>query len=316
MLLQANPVAWRTLAQYQAALSSSVFPIDIELSGSAQDFRAGLAARRLGYLSLVKAVANHPFVCRRRSDGIGLDDGHLLLMLQEAGTNAYQHGGRTALCEPGSLVLLDARRAIVGQQFEPAEALVVRIPVRRLTGLLPRVEDYCATAVSARNGSAAILAGMVRECWDANRELTEHDRSVLPESMLRLVEAVFHPVAGAPDTEVADKASRFERLRAAVREHADDPDLSCDRLCELLSMSRTSVYGLTRMAGTSLERMIVDERLARTAACLRDPAWAGSSVTDIAFAKGFRDLSHFSRRFKERFGVSPTQFRAQGAPPL
>jgi AraC-like DNA-binding protein len=140
--------------------------------------------------------------------------------------------------------------------------------------------------------------------------LTDRDRQVLPESMLRLVEAVFYNSSPPVRDEQADKTRQFERLRQAIRDHARDPELSCERLCQVLSVSRSTLYGLTRMAGTSIERMIIDERLAQSASCLHDPAWQGYSITDIAFAQGFRDLSHFSRRFKERFGLSPMQYRA------
>ena len=38
------------------------------------------------------------------------------------------------------------------------------------------------------------------------------------------------------------------------------------------------------------------------------------NVTQIAFESGFEDLSHFSRVFKARFGVSPAQYRAENTP--
>ena len=38
------------------------------------------------------------------------------------------------------------------------------------------------------------------------------------------------------------------------------------------------------------------------------PLPANSRVTDVAFARGFSDLSHFSRVFKNEFGYSPRPF--------
>ena len=32
-------------------------------------------------------------------------------------------------------------------------------------------------------------------------------------------------------------------------------------------------------------------------------------ITDIAYACGFNDISYFNRRFRARFGCSPTQYR-------
>jgi AraC-like DNA-binding protein len=38
-------------------------------------------------------------------------------------------------------------------------------------------------------------------------------------------------------------------------------------------------------------------------------------VTKIAYRVGFKDPSHFTRRFKARFGVSPNEFRRSGGGP-
>jgi AraC-like DNA-binding protein len=33
------------------------------------------------------------------------------------------------------------------------------------------------------------------------------------------------------------------------------------------------------------------------------------SVSQVAYESGFEDLSHFSRAFKEKMGMNPTEFR-------
>jgi len=39
------------------------------------------------------------------------------------------------------------------------------------------------------------------------------------------------------------------------------------------------------------------------------PVLAHRHVSEIAFAWGFNDLSHFGRVFREHFGMSPRDFR-------
>lgn len=45
---------------------------------------------------------------------------------------------------------------------------------------------------------------------------------------------------------------------------------------------------------------------------LLDSSWAHASISTIALAHGFNDLSHFSRAFRDRFGMSPRGYRATG----
>ena len=39
---------------------------------------------------------------------------------------------------------------------------------------------------------------------------------------------------------------------------------------------------------------------------LRDPRYAATSISDIAFACGFGDLSYFNRAFRRRYGATPS----------
>jgi AraC-like DNA-binding protein len=46
-----------------------------------------------------------------------------------------------------------------------------------------------------------------------------------------------------------------------------------------------------------------------------DPRCAGCTVSAIAFAAGFSDLSYFNRCFRRRYGASPTELRGTRGQP-
>jgi AraC-like DNA-binding protein len=55
----------------------------------------------------------------------------------------------------------------------------------------------------------------------------------------------------------------------------------------------------------------MDRRLVGAAADLKDPALGSRGIGAIAFDWGFSDLSHFTRRFKQRFGCRPRDWRGR-----
>ena len=61
--------------------------------------------------------------------------------------------------------------------------------------------------------------------------------------------------------------------------------------------------------GTSLLRLIQTRRLDQCARSLADPMQRNRTVSEIAFAWGFSDLTHFGRAFKKRFGLPPREYR-------
>ncbi|MGO9397191.1 MAG: helix-turn-helix domain-containing protein [Xanthobacteraceae bacterium] len=66
----------------------------------------------------------------------------------------------------------------------------------------------------------------------------------------------------------------------------------------------------------SVSRYLWQRRLIRCTEALRDPSQAHRSITDVCFLYGFSSSSHFSRLFKDQFGVSPIQYRVTLACPL
>jgi AraC-like DNA-binding protein len=62
----------------------------------------------------------------------------------------------------------------------------------------------------------------------------------------------------------------------------------------------------SELTGQSPHQYLLKLRLRHAATMLRD----GASVTQSALDSGFENLSHFSRTFRRRFGVSPSSYRS------
>jgi AraC-like DNA-binding protein len=59
----------------------------------------------------------------------------------------------------------------------------------------------------------------------------------------------------------------------------------------------------------TVNRYIWDLRLEKCRADLANPLHRHRTITEIAFAWGFNNSTHFSRIFKERFGLSARAYR-------
>ena len=122
------------------------------------------------------------------------------------------------------------------------------------------------------------------------------------------------PVAAPPVPATAD-AGLLARLGAVLA--AESADARCDvpTLAARLGMSRAQLHRrLTQACGAAPAEVIIRFRLDRAARLLTEGA---GTVGEVADAVGFRNLSHFVRRFRERFGQTPAEYRrpARNAPP-
>lgn len=120
------------------------------------------------------------------------------------------------------------------------------------------------------------------------------------------------PVLAAGETPVSgdDPIERLKQnLPARLRE-----DLTAETLAEIAGVSLRTLQRIFRERfDTSPMSWLMEARLLEAARLIR----AGDDpVTKIAYKVGFKDPSHFTRRFKARFGVSPNEYRkgADGVP--
>ena len=90
-----------------------------------------------------------------------------------------------------------------------------------------------------------------------------------------------------------------------------EPDLMPASVARDIGVSTRTLERAFATHGETVMRRVFDERLRQTARQLRSPDCAHRSITDIAFACGFNDSSHFGRLFFRKMQVTPSQWRRQ-----
>ena len=91
---------------------------------------------------------------------------------------------------------------------------------------------------------------------------------------------------------------------AIIRETLFDPLMGRSRVAKELGISVRTLARAFAMHGTTFDRSLWNCRLeAAYEALLSNPG--SISITEIALRHGFSDSSHFTHRFKARFGATP-----------
>lgn len=103
----------------------------------------------------------------------------------------------------------------------------------------------------------------------------------------------------------------LERIKEYLGRHLRDPGLSVRDVALALDMSVSHVHRIFAHEGCTVSEWLWSRRLEGCAGELASPAHAHRMVGEIALAWGFNDLSHFSRVFRQRFGMTPKEWRNQ-----
>src|SRR5207253_1303813 len=101
------------------------------------------------------------------------------------------------------------------------------------------------------------------------------------------------------------------RLLEHIETNLRNPDLTPDAIARMGHVSTRYVHLLFKQQGESVRRYVQRRRLEECARVLRDRLRNSKSVTEIACEQGFNSTAQFCRAFRERYGVTPTEYREQ-----
>jgi len=95
----------------------------------------------------------------------------------------------------------------------------------------------------------------------------------------------------------------MKKLHVAFEENLGNDSFGIDQICNLMAMSRAQIYRKFKaLTNRSINDYLISYRLHIARQLLRE---SDLNVTQVAYQVGFKNLSHFSRRFHEEHGINP-----------
>ena len=175
-----------------------------------------------------------------------------------------------------------------------------------------RIDPLDAPLVMAPDGLAGVLAGSLAAAAAACDGLTDPEWEAVAAGLAEMLLALLRSAAASrheAGNATAAQAALLRRLQHAIERNLHDPDFAPARAADANGISERYLHRLFETTGESFASTLRDRRLLRCRQDLADPAEAHQTVSEVAFRCGFTDAAHFSRAFRERFGLSPRAFR-------
>lgn len=107
-------------------------------------------------------------------------------------------------------------------------------------------------------------------------------------------------------TRIDPTAHAMNAVLQFIEQHLAQP-IEIEQLCRVACMSRSKLYELfARVVGCGAMEYVQQRRLERA----REWIAAGRSITEVCYAVGYVNPSHFARRFHQQYGMSPKAYAA------
>lgn len=160
----------------------------------------------------------------------------------------------------------------------------------------------------------AVITGVVYTVFHV-RELHRQRRELLEKYMALLDKS--GTTSGMEDKEalpsgipVADRKF-LDRVKEYIEENIANSDANIDDMASFAATSRSSLNRKLRsLVGITAAQLLIDARMQRAAQLLGGDGGEKPSVSEVAYRCGYSDSRYFSRCFKQKYGVTPSEFSA------
>lgn len=277
--------------------------------GGADEEKSRMTSAMLGACRLTRLEADRHVVFGDHVTAAPDDPDAIKLIVQTEGSASLMQGGLHAPVSRNALVIYDPSRPYMLTNSTPVRQLLLQLPRHSLPATAMERLSQPFTAHADKDGMCRILLSLMDSTIHEVDHLDEARRVSVGQTMIELVRTMI----GADLQQAIPVANPLHTLLQRIRDfidlNLDRPDLTVTMIARRMGCSVRYVYRAFEVECLTPSDYIWDLRVQKAAEQLREAGGYAGEIAEIAFALGFSSSAHFSRAFRHRYGVSPSQWR-------
>ena len=233
----------------------------------------------------------------------------LLLILTLRSRGSLSSDGHLQYFAQNDLAVVDQGKTWRLRWSGDAKAILLELPREAVATRLGRQKPHLPLVLGS-SVAADMLRSMLGVLGAQLDILTQEDLSA---SEGTLIDLLCNALSGEADfgesamTQV--QVAHFQRVAAAIDGRLSFPELSLADVAGQVGLSVRYVQRLFELHGESFSRYVRQKRLERSRTDLMDLSKKSLSIAQIAHRWGFSSAAHFSRSFRDAFGIAPRELR-------
>ncbi|WP_210245832.1 helix-turn-helix domain-containing protein [Mesorhizobium sp. B2-4-13] len=232
---------------------------------------------------------------------------HYFAVFQVAGHSAMSHNDQAVELAPGDVAFVDSARPATYFANNGSEAwntVTLNLPRQSLLSHLG-FEPQGGMCRPGGTSAGRLLFDLIRDAGRADGSASSPAESYMQLAVYDLVGALFGPSDPWQGSRHSD--TLFRRIRGIIMEGAADPDFGPNEVAAQAGISLRYLQKLFTERGSTCSECIFSFRLDQAARLVQCRISSGTNqpLAEIAYDCGFRDYTHFARKFRHRFGHPP-----------
>jgi AraC-like DNA-binding protein len=295
---------------WHETIARTYFPLDLTFQRP-EAFDGELTSWDLGDVSLSRLTSDALIYRRLPKHFREPGPEEFLVTLPAKSELRFTQGGKEVRANPGAFFIERSHEPYEFSHAEPADLWVMKLSKEMLGGRIRAPDRFCSLQFDATNGANGLFVDMVHLIPARYDSMTEETRLIVGRQLVDLLALAIQSderVLTSGNSTV--RTAHLARIESFVRRHIDDADLGPETVAAGCGISLRYLHELLRDTNMTLGQWIRDTRLQAAMEDLKNPA-DRRAIGEIAYARGFTDQAQFSRAFRARFGLSPSEARGR-----
>jgi AraC-like DNA-binding protein len=305
------------ISAWREHISRLLMGVEFRPDPPSSNFDGEIVARALHDLQLLKMTFTAAQIIGGASHGEG--SSYFLMHVNFDGVVAVSSMGRQLTLNEGDTVLLDGAHPFTIHRQEAGSSYVVRIPRGRMAQLVFLAETMVMRRLPGAAGLSRLFASYLDavllhadraapRVWQIGYRHVSDMLAMMLDSGEVAVTGLADPIGIGPNENRGIPAVRFQSAKSYIIEHAQE-QISIRQVADRLGITERHLQRQFENHGTTFTAFLNDIRLAQAHAMLCDRDSDRLRIRSICFKTGFRDVSHFNRVFRARYGCTPAEVR-------
>ncbi|WP_082559827.1 helix-turn-helix domain-containing protein [Lysobacter sp. Root559] len=293
-------------------LNRTLAPFRTEPAGE-HPFHVESGMQAIGALPLVSIIGAGYRGARGRPEIARSPEHFYVAAIHIDGKASFTCRGKETHLAQGDVFVLDTMHEVEFGLERPYHHLLVKLPKAWVDARLPRPECLCGSILSHDHPIGRLFTGYAVAGFQTAGDLSPSAATLFSQHLIDLLCEAFaeSQLPYQPAHSQAVRAAMFVRACRLIALRFSEPDLRPDLIAEQLGVSTRTLNRIFSGEGETVMQHLMKERISAAAKLLASEQARSRTITDIAFACGFNDLTHFSRVFGDEMDMTPSKWRSE-----
>lgn len=278
--------------------------------GNKSEFDGALYTQRAGSLAMTLLESSAVRVSRTQRHISNSGDRRFILNCPVNGQFRLSQYGHELCVHEGEMVMMDNAMPYELEHDAFCQSMIVTISRELLRLYFPSPEQLIGLHLRPQPGLTNFASAMLRNLGrEMKSGVLSGNNKELEKGVMEFITLAFREAYNLKLTGSGTGLVRRIAIRRYIEDNLGDPELTAGTIARAMRMSPRYLRMIFRQEQETVSAYILRRRLEECARQLADPIWDRCTISEIAFSRGFNNLTYFGQTFKRRYGVTPGRYR-------